>query len=65
MFEPEKPFLPQDKVEVIILSSVNSLFDLLVATSSGLTLQICLIMALSLCPKRWRSGFVKGQVSLA
>ena len=38
---------------------------LVVATSSGLTLQICLIMALSLRHKRWSSGFFQGQVSLA
>ena len=31
-------------------------FDLTVATFSGFTLQICLIMALSMRRKRWRSG---------
>ena len=34
-------------------------------TSCGLTLQICLIIALSFCCRRWRFGFVNGQVSLA
>ena len=33
--------------------------------SCGLTLQICLIIALSFCCRRWRFGFVNGQVSLA
>ena len=41
MSEPLKPLLPQDKVKVIN-------FKLGVATSSGLTLHICLIMTLSL-----------------
>ena len=34
-------------------------FDLTVATFSGFILQICLIMALSICRKRWRSGSLK------
>ena len=42
----------------------NSL-DLTVATSSGLILQICQIMALSLRCKRSRFFLVSGQVSLA
>ena len=42
----------------------NSL-DLTVATASGLILQICLIMALSLHCKRYRFVLVSGQVSLA
>ena len=33
--------------------------------SYGLTLQICLIIALSFCCRRWRFGFVNGQVLLA
>ena len=33
--------------------------------SCGLTLQICLIIALSFHCRRWRFGFVNGQVSLA
>ena len=33
--------------------------------SCGLTLQICLIIALSFRCRRWRFGFVNGQVSLA
>ena len=39
--------------------------DLTVATSSGLILQICLIMALSLHCKHCRFFLVSGQVSLA
>ena len=45
------------------LHTYNSLFDLI--ASSGLTLQICLIMARSLRCKFWRSGFVKGEVLIA
>ena len=48
MSESAKSFLPHDNVEVIVSSYPNSLFDLIVATSFDLTLQICLIMALSL-----------------
>ena len=39
--------------------------DLMVAVSCGLTLQICLIIAQSFRCRRWRQGFVTGQVSLA
>ena len=39
--------------------------DLMLAVSCGLTLQICLIIALSFRCRRWRLGFVNGQVSLA
>ena len=39
--------------------------DLMVAVSCGLTLQICLIVALSFRCRHWRQGFVTGQVSLA
>ena len=46
-------------------SFASNLLDLTVATSSGLILQICLIMALSLCCKRCRFVLVSGQVSLA
>ena len=42
----------------------NSL-DLVVTMSCGLTLQICLIIALSICCRHWRFGFVSGQVILA
>ena len=50
-----------------ISSWANSSFDLTVtvATFSGFALQICLIMALSLLRKPWRSELVKGQVWLA
>ena len=39
--------------------------DLMLAVSCGLTLQISLIIALSFQCRRWRLGFVNGQVSLA
>ena len=42
-----------------------SSMDLMVAVSCGLTLQICLIFALSFRCRRWRQGFFTGQVSLA
>ena len=46
-----------------MLTPTSSL--LMVTISCGLTLQSCLIIALSFCCKRWRFGFVNGQVSLA
>ena len=46
-------------------SFASSSLDLTLATSSGLILQICLIMALSLRFKRCRFVLVSGQVSLA
>ena len=48
-----------------IPSRASSSMDLMVAVSCGLTLQICLIIALSFHCRRWRQGFVTGQVSLA
>ena len=44
-------------------SMPSSSLDLMM--SCGLTLQICLIIALSFCCRHWRFGFVNGQVSLA
>ena len=46
-------------------SRTSSSLDLVVTMSCGLTLQICLIIALSFRCRRWRFGFVNGQVSLA
>ena len=46
-------------------SRTSSSMDLVVTMSCGLTLQICLIIALSFRCRRWRFGFVNGQVSLA
>ena len=46
-------------------SRASSSLDLVVTVSCCLTLQICLIIALSFCCRRWRFGFVNGQVSLA
>ena len=46
-------------------SRASSSLDLVVTTSCGLTLQICLIIALSFRCRRWRFGFVNGHVSLA
>ena len=43
----------------------NSSLDLVVTMSCCLTLQICLIIALSFCCRHWRFGFVNGVVSLA
>ena len=48
-----------------IPSRTSSLFDLVVTVSCGLTLQICPNIALSFRCRRWRFGFVSGQVSLA
>ena len=48
-----------------IPSRTSSSLDLVVTMSCGLTLQICLIIALSFRWRRWRFGFVNGQVSLA
>ena len=46
-------------------SRTSSSLDLVVTMSCGLTLHICLIIALSFHCRRWRFGFVNGQVSLA
>ena len=46
-------------------SRTSSSLDLVVTMSCCLTLQICLIIALSFRCRRWRFGFVNGQVSLA
>ena len=46
-------------------SRTSSSLDLVVTMSCGLTLQICLIIALSFRCRCWRFGFVNGQVSLA
>ena len=43
----------------------SSSLDLVVTMSCGLTLQICLIIALSFRCRCWRFGFVNDQVSLA
>ena len=59
--KPVKHSLCPNKVEVLKLM----LLDIIVATSSGLILQICLIMAPSLHCKLLSFGFVKGQFSLA
>ena len=45
-------------------SCASSSLDLVVTTSCSLTLQICLIIALSFRCRHWRFGFVNGQVSL-
>ena len=46
-------------------SHTSSSLDLVVTMSCGLTLQICLIIALSFRCRCWRFGFVNSQVSLA
>ena len=48
-----------------MLSRASSSVDLMLAVSYGLTLQICLIIALSFRCRCWRLGFDYGQVSLA
>ena len=48
-----------------ILSRASSSVDLMVAVFCGLTLQICLIIALSFRCRCKRQDFVTGQVSLA
>ena len=48
-----------------IPSRTSSTLDLVPTTSCGLTLQICLIIALSFRCRLWRFVFVSGQVSLA
>ena len=45
-------------------SCPSSSLDLVMTMSCGLTLQICLIIALSFHCRGWRFGFVSGQVSL-
>ena len=46
-------------------SRASSSVDQMQAVFCGLTLQICLIIALSFRCRHWRQGFVTGQVSLA
>ena len=46
-------------------SCASSSLDLMMTMSCGLTLHICLIIALSFHCRHWRFGFVNGQVSLA
>ena len=46
-------------------SRASSSLDLVVTMSYSLTLQICLIIALSFHCRRWRFGFVNGQVPRA
>ena len=46
-------------------SHTSSSLDLVVTMSCSLTLQICLIIALSFRCRHWRFGFVNGQVSLS
>ena len=52
------------KMKSSMPSRASSSPDLVVTTSCGLTLQICLIIALSFRCRRYRFGFVNGQVSL-
>ena len=61
MFIPAEPSLFQYEVQVFN----SKLKDLMVAVSCDLTLQICFVIALSFRCRRWRQGFVTGQVSLA
>ena len=58
---PSKSSLLQNEVP----SHTSRSLDLVVTMSCGLTLQICLNIALSFRCRRWRFGFVNGQVLLA
>ena len=62
---PAEPSLFQYEVQSSMPSRASSSVDLMMAVSYGLTLQICLIIALSFRCRRWRLGIVNGQVSLA
>ena len=55
---PSESYLLQNDVQIL-----NA--KLVVTMSCGLTLQICLIIALSFRCRCWRFGFVNGQISLA
>ena len=48
----------------LMASRTSTSLNLMVTMTCGLTLQICLIIALSFRCRRWRFGFVNGQVSL-
>ena len=61
---PVEPSLFQ-YVQSSMPSRASSSVDLMVAVSCGLTLQICLIIALSFRCRRKRQDFVTDQVSLA
>ena len=62
---PAEPSLFRMRSRSSMPSHASSSLDLVVTTSCSLTLQICLIVALSFPCRRWRFGFVNGQVSLA
>ena len=62
---PAEPSLFQYEVQVFNSERTSSSVDLMMAVSCGLTLHICLIIALSFRCRRKRQGFVTGQVSLA
>ena len=63
---PLEPSLLQNEVQIFNTSSrASSSMDLVVTMSCGLTLQICLVIALSFRCSHWRFCFVNGQVSLA
>ena len=66
MFIPSKSSLLQNEFQILKMPSRTSRsLDLVVTMSCGLTLQICLIIALSFRCRCWRFGFVNGQISLA
>ena len=62
---PAEPSLFQYEIRSSIPSRASSSMYLMVAVSCGLTLQTCLIIALSFRCRCWRQGFVTGHVSLA
>ena len=62
---PAEPSLFQNEVQILMPSCASSSLDLVATMSCGLTLQICLIIALSSAADIEGFGFVNGQVSLA
>ena len=65
---PVEASLLQNEVQILNAKPPKykcSSLDLVVTMSCGLTLQICLIIAMSFCYRCWRFGFVIGQISLA
>ena len=62
---PSESSLLQNEVQILNAKRTSSSVDLVVTMSCSLTLQNCLIFALSFRCRRWRFGFVNGQVSLA
>ena len=65
MYIPVEPSLLQNEVQILNTKPRKMLIGSGGDNVCGLTLQICLIIALSFYCRRWRFDFVSGQVSLA